>query len=241
MATARRKYMATKDIVRYMLELLSSLDHLHSLDIVHCDVTPSNIFLRRRRDKEDVLRQEAVAAHHAAAEKGRGGGGGARERELAPVYYTCALGDFGHSYIVDQHEQSRSSVAQLGLGVEFVAPEVKEGGGRCVWCCVFSKHTPSFRNWKKTAKGFIRVRVRARFFSLLSRLSLTLALAFSRAVPAGCTNKYNVHYYNVCVRAKLVTKICSEYRLLQPCTHCRVCACVWQYERVRRVECGQDP
>mmetsp|Transcript_21377 Transcript_21377/g.34223 ORF Transcript_21377/g.34223 Transcript_21377/m.34223 type:complete len:619 (-) Transcript_21377:577-2433(-) len=129
MATARRKYMATKDIVRYMLELLSSLDHLHSLDIVHCDVTPSNIFLRRRRDKEDVLRQEAVAAHHAAAEKGRGGGGGARERELAPVYYTCALGDFGHSYIVDQHEQSRSSVAQLGLGVEFVAPEVKEGGG----------------------------------------------------------------------------------------------------------------
>jgi len=98
-----------------------------------------------------------------------------------------------------------------------------------------------------TAEGFIRVRVRARFFSLLSRLSLTLALAFSRAVPAGCTNKYNVHYYNVCVLAKLVTKMCSEYRLLQPCTHCRVCVCVcvcvcvWQYERVRRVECGQDP
>ena len=36
------------------------------------------------------------------------------------VCYTCALGDFGHSYILSQHEESRSGVAHQGAG--FVAP-----------------------------------------------------------------------------------------------------------------------
>lgn len=127
MATARRKYLPAKDIVRYILQLLRALDHLHELDIVHCDVSPANIFLRRDRDKEDALRLEAAAAWQAAA--GNGGKGGAEGGGQLGQCYTCALGDFGHSYIVNQHEQSRSSVAQLGLGVLFVAPEVKEGGG----------------------------------------------------------------------------------------------------------------
>ena len=39
--------------------------------------------------------------------------------------FTCALGDFGHSYILSQHEESRSGVAHQGSG--FVAPEVKDG------------------------------------------------------------------------------------------------------------------
>ena len=34
--------------------------------------------------------------------------------------YSCALGDFGHSYILSQHEESRSGVAHQGAG--FVAP-----------------------------------------------------------------------------------------------------------------------
>lgn len=41
------------------------------------------------------------------------------------VCYSCALGDFGHSYILSQHEESRSGVAHQGA--EFVAPEVKDG------------------------------------------------------------------------------------------------------------------
>jgi hypothetical protein len=36
------------------------------------------------------------------------------------VCYSCALGDFGHSYILSQHEESRSGVAHQGA--EFVAP-----------------------------------------------------------------------------------------------------------------------
>jgi hypothetical protein len=36
------------------------------------------------------------------------------------VCYSCALGDFGHSYILSQHEESRSGVAHQGAG--FVAP-----------------------------------------------------------------------------------------------------------------------
>lgn len=38
------------------------------------------------------------------------------------VCYSCALGDFGHSYILSQHEESRSSVAHQGAG--FVAPGI---------------------------------------------------------------------------------------------------------------------
>jgi serine/threonine protein kinase len=35
----------------------------------------------------------------------------------------CVLGDFGHSYVLDMHAESRSSVADhCGQGAEFVAP-----------------------------------------------------------------------------------------------------------------------
>jgi hypothetical protein len=46
------------------------------------------------------------------------------------VCYTCALGDFGHSYILSQHEESRSGVAHQGAG--FVAP------GLTTSVCMFS-------------------------------------------------------------------------------------------------------
>ena len=54
--------------------------------------------------------------------KGASGAGRATGGGLPYVY---ALGDFGHSYIRDQHEESRSSVASSGNpGFTFVAPEV---------------------------------------------------------------------------------------------------------------------
>jgi serine/threonine protein kinase len=91
MLTARRTFVPVAQVVRYLLQLMQGLAHLHALDVVHCDVTPANIFLRGERE-------------------------------------SLALGDFGHSYILNKHQESRSSVARQGLGAEFVAPEVKDGG-----------------------------------------------------------------------------------------------------------------
>ena len=97
MVTARRTFVPVPQVLRYLLQLMQGLAHLHALDVVHCDVAPANIFLRGERDKDASC-------------------------------CSLALGDFGHSYILNKHQESRSSVAQQGLGAEFVAPEVKAGG-----------------------------------------------------------------------------------------------------------------
>ena len=47
MTTARRKFMPVKEIARYMVQLLRGLAHLHKHKVVHCDVSPQNVFLRR--------------------------------------------------------------------------------------------------------------------------------------------------------------------------------------------------
>jgi serine/threonine protein kinase len=96
MVTARRTFVPVPQVLRYLLQLMQGLAHLHALDVVHCDVAPANIFLRGERDKDASC-------------------------------CSLALGDFGHSYILNKHQESRSSVAQQGLGAEFVAPEVKAG------------------------------------------------------------------------------------------------------------------
>jgi len=49
MTTARRKFMPVKEIARYMVQLLRGLAHLHKHKVVHCDVSPQNVFLRRDR------------------------------------------------------------------------------------------------------------------------------------------------------------------------------------------------
>jgi hypothetical protein len=97
MGNARRTSVPVAQVLRYLLQLMQGLAHLHALDVVHCDVTPANIFLRGEHDKKKNA-------------------------------CSLALGDFGHSYILNKHKKSRSSVAQQGLGAEFVAPEVKAGG-----------------------------------------------------------------------------------------------------------------
>jgi hypothetical protein len=97
MVTARRTFVPVPQVLRYLLQLMQGLAHLHALDVVHCDVAPANIFLRGERDKDASC-------------------------------CSLALGDFGHSYILNKHQESRSSVAQQGLGAEFVAPEVRAGG-----------------------------------------------------------------------------------------------------------------
>ena len=107
LATARRKYMPVDHILCCVAHVLTGLQHLHRIKVVHCDVSPPNIFVRR--DKS------------ALSPRGKGG-----DDKLPPFVY--ALGDFGHSYILDQHEESRSSVAASGVqGFTFVAPEVAEG------------------------------------------------------------------------------------------------------------------
>jgi serine/threonine protein kinase len=50
MTTARRKFMPVKEIARYMVQLLRGLAHLHKHKVVHCDVSPQNVFLRRDRE-----------------------------------------------------------------------------------------------------------------------------------------------------------------------------------------------
>ena len=120
MTTARRKFLPVFCIVRYLVQIIQALHHLHELDIVHCDVSPANVFLRRDRDKEESLQREAAGKRHRVKDD---------VKDAPPdVVFSCALGDFGHSYIDGQHEESRSSVAGQGLGALFVAPEVKEGG-----------------------------------------------------------------------------------------------------------------
>ena len=96
MGNARRTSVPVAQVLRYLLQLMQGLAHLHALDVVHCDVTPANIFLRGEHDQKKNA-------------------------------CSLALGDFGHSYILNKHQKSRSSVAQQGLGAEFVAPEVKAG------------------------------------------------------------------------------------------------------------------
>lgn len=100
--------------------------------MVHCDVAPANIFLRRHRDDGDGAPADC---RHAS--------------------YSLALGDFGHSYILNKHEESRSSVAQQGLGAEFVAPEVKAGGASTKESDVFSagKILESFLNLSSAFKA----------------------------------------------------------------------------------------
>ena len=120
MTTARRKFLPVFCIVRYLVQIIQALHHLHDLDIVHCDVSPANVFLRRDRDKEESLQREAAEKRLRVKDN---------VMDAPPaVVFSCALGDFGHSYIDGQHEESRSSVAGQGLGALFVAPEVKEGG-----------------------------------------------------------------------------------------------------------------
>jgi len=100
MAMARRKFMPVRAILHLACQLLRAIRHLHQLKIVHSDVSPQNVFLRQIKGEENE--------------------DGEIESKLV-----CALGDFGHSYIVSQHEESRSSIASHGTS--FVAPEVEEG------------------------------------------------------------------------------------------------------------------
>lgn len=56
----------------------------------------------------------------------------------------CVLGDFGHSYVLDQHSESRSSVADhCGQGAEFVAPGASLALLRllALHCCFLSAYT----------------------------------------------------------------------------------------------------
>jgi len=132
MATARRTFVPVAHVVQYLMQLMQALRHLHALDVVHCDVAPANIFLRRHRDDGDGAPADC---RHAS--------------------YSLALGDFGHSYILNKHEESRSSVAQQGLGAEFVAPEVKAGGASTKESDVFSagKILESFLNLSSAFKA----------------------------------------------------------------------------------------
>ena len=119
MATARRKYLPVLDILNYVAQIVKALEHVHVLGIVHCDVAPANIFLRRNRAREEALEASADSDEETSI--------GSTKRR----YYSCALGDFGHSYILERHDACRSSVAQQGMGALFVAPEVRGGSNRC--------------------------------------------------------------------------------------------------------------
>ena len=141
MTTARRKFMPVKEIARYMVQLLRGLAHLHKHKVVHCDVSPQNVFLRRDREVRAIMlatfilgvtvvlfsNNQRCATPRANSELDVVFP--QREEQLKveeidssaqTVCYTCALGDFGHSYILSQHEESRSGVAHQGAG--FVAP-----------------------------------------------------------------------------------------------------------------------
>jgi serine/threonine protein kinase len=131
MATARRKFLPVNDILRYMQHILQALAHVHALDMVHCDVAPANIFLCRDRAREDALLESEGSASEDE------GGGWLDEKRLC---YSCALGDFGHSYILGRHDESRSSVAQQGNGALFVAPEVTAGSCRFAFPFAKSQH-----------------------------------------------------------------------------------------------------
>ena len=72
-----------------------------------------NLARRQREEQLKLLLKEEASSL----------GGGHDSAALAQtVCYTCALGDFGHSYILSQHEESRSGVAHQGA--EFVAPGI---------------------------------------------------------------------------------------------------------------------
>lgn len=60
MTTARRKFMPVKEIARYMVQLLRGLAHLHKHKVVHCDVSPQNVFLRRDREVRPIMFSEFV-------------------------------------------------------------------------------------------------------------------------------------------------------------------------------------
>lgn len=60
MTTARRKFMPVKEIARYMVQLLRGLAHLHKHKVVHCDVSPQNVFLRRDREVRAMMLPEVV-------------------------------------------------------------------------------------------------------------------------------------------------------------------------------------
>mmetsp|Transcript_38067 Transcript_38067/g.119935 ORF Transcript_38067/g.119935 Transcript_38067/m.119935 type:complete len:252 (-) Transcript_38067:35-790(-) len=96
MTLARRKYLPLRSILSCITDVVNGLEHLHSIKIVHCDVSPQNIFLRWKLKD-------------------------GKETDM----FASALGDFGHSYILNEHEESRSSVADQGM--HFIAPEVSAG------------------------------------------------------------------------------------------------------------------
>jgi len=63
MTTARRKFMPVKEIARYMQQLLRGLAHLHKHNVVHCDVSPQNVFLRRDREVYAERESSPARAH----------------------------------------------------------------------------------------------------------------------------------------------------------------------------------
>ena len=49
--------MPIKQITTFICHTMDGLRHLHGLKIVHCDISPQNIFLRSERDydREEVI------------------------------------------------------------------------------------------------------------------------------------------------------------------------------------------
>ena len=114
LAKSRRKYMPLRLVAVRLLGLMQGLAHLHKLNIVHSDVSPANVFLRPAE-----LSELSNGSDSDDEEEGSSSQDG-------DAYLECVLGDFGHSYVLEQHTESRSSVANH-CGSEFVAPEVENG------------------------------------------------------------------------------------------------------------------
>jgi hypothetical protein len=114
LAKSRRKYMPLRHVAVRLLGLMQGLAHLHKLNIVHSDVSPANVFLRPAEAPESSNGSDSDDEEEGSSSQD------------GDAYLECVLGDFGHSYVLEQHTESRSSVANH-CGSEFVAPEVENG------------------------------------------------------------------------------------------------------------------
>eukprot|EP00960_Hanusia_phi_P047788 758587-Hanusia_phi.AAC.4 len=129
MTMARRTFMPIKQITTFICHTMHGLQHLHGLKIVHCDISPQNIFLRSERDydREEVLPFSFLNPTLTKCDK--------QEIGCKALNFIYAIGDFGHSYVEHEHEESRSILTE---GMRFVAPEVVLGDFNTMASDIFS-------------------------------------------------------------------------------------------------------